>query len=46
MLKKYVAAAAVIGALGFIAGPAFAETACVHAHVQVNDTVQDVDQCV
>ncbi|MDQ1711380.1 MAG: hypothetical protein QOE45_830 [Frankiaceae bacterium] len=45
MLKKLAAAAFVVSALG-MAVPAHAENACLHLHVQVNDVVQDVDQCV
>jgi hypothetical protein len=46
MLKKIVAAAAVAGALGLVAGPAMAETLCVTSHIDINGTVQDVNQCV
>jgi hypothetical protein len=46
MLKKIVAAAAVAGALGLVAGPAMAENACVHFDINVNGTTQVIDQCV
>lgn len=46
MLKKVLAAAVVASALGLVASPALAENACVHVHLDVNGTVQDIDQCV
>jgi hypothetical protein len=46
MLKKVLAAAAVVSALGIVAGPAAAETLCLTTHIDVNGTVQDVNQCV
>jgi hypothetical protein len=46
MLKKIVAATIVASALGLVAGPAMAENLCLTAHVDVNGTVQDVNQCV
>lgn len=46
MLKK-IAAAAIVAGLGFAVVPAaHAENACLHLHVDINGTVQDVDQCV
>jgi len=46
MLKKIIAATAVAGALGIIAAPAMAETACVDFFIDVNGTAQTIHQCV
>jgi hypothetical protein len=45
MLKKIVAAAAVVSAMGLSAGAASA-TVCINAHANVNGTEHTVNQCV
>jgi hypothetical protein len=46
-LKRVLAAAVLLlGIAGAFATPASAETACVNLHLDVNGTVQDVNQCV
>ena len=55
MKRRLVAAAAIVGTAGAIAVPAVvfssapalsAENACVHLHLDLNGTAQDIDQCV
>ena len=46
MLKKIIAATAVAGALGLVAAPAMAETACVDVYLDLNGTVVAQTQCV
>jgi hypothetical protein len=45
MLKKIAAVALVAGSLGLV-GVAHAETLCVTSHIDINGTVQDINQCV
>ena len=46
MLKKIFAATAVVAALGISAGPAAAENVCVDVYLDVNGTVQTINECV
>jgi type 1 fimbria pilin len=48
MLKKFVAVAAVVSALGLVSTPAFAAgpQLCYTAHVDINGTVQDQAGCL
>lgn len=49
-MKRRIALVTVVGALGALsiagATTASAQSVCVNAHIQVNDTVQDIHQCL